>query len=65
MPLCSPKPVLKAYQDRKRPDFIYKQNQLLSTTSGIIKPPGSIEESSTKSPVQSLQHEDALKEKQV
>ncbi|XP_016058014.1 PREDICTED: dynein heavy chain 6, axonemal [Miniopterus natalensis] len=60
-----PLPVLKAYQDRKRPEFIYKQNQLLSTTSGIIKPPGSIEESSTKSPVQSLQHEDALKEKQI
>lgn len=65
MSLCSPKPVLKVYQDRKRPEYIYKQHQLPPAISGIIKPIGSSEEISVTSPVQSLQHADVLDKTQV
>lgn len=65
MSLCSPKPVLKVYQDRKRPEYINKQHELPPSVSGIIKPAESIEETSIKSPVQSLQRADVLEETQV
>ncbi|KAF6103026.1 dynein axonemal heavy chain 6 [Phyllostomus discolor] len=56
-----PLPVLKVYQDHKRPEYIHEQNRFQLITSGFIKPLGSIEESPTKLPVQLLQHTDALK----
>lgn len=65
MSLCSPKPVLKVYQDHKRPEYIYKQNQLTPAISGIIKPKGSSEEISITSPVQSFQRADVLEKTQV
>ncbi|KAM7079135.1 dynein axonemal heavy chain 6 [Molossus nigricans] len=58
-----PLPVLKVYQDHKRPEYIHEQNRRRLITSGIIRPPGSTGESSTKLPVQF--HSDALKNKQI
>ncbi|XP_066123630.1 dynein axonemal heavy chain 6 [Saccopteryx bilineata] len=60
-----PLPVLKVYQDHKRPEYIYEQNRFPLITSGIIKPPASIDKSSTRSPAQFFQHKDASKKKQV
>eukprot|EP00071_Canis_lupus_P026518 XP_022260075.1 dynein heavy chain 6, axonemal [Canis lupus familiaris] len=59
-----PLPVLKVYQDHKRPEYIYEQNRSQLITSGVIKPPGSTEErSSAKISVQFLKHEDTLVKK--
>ncbi|CAK7297493.1 Dynein axonemal heavy chain 6 [Vulpes lagopus] len=59
-----PLPVLKVYQDHKRPEYIYEQNRSQLITSGVIKPPGSTEErSSAKISVQFLKHEDPLVKK--
>ncbi|XP_045684006.1 dynein axonemal heavy chain 6 [Phyllostomus hastatus] len=60
-----PLPVLKVYQDHKRPEYIHEQNRFQLITSGFIKPRGSIEESLTKLPVQLLQHTDALKKQDI
>nr|XP_036867942.1 dynein heavy chain 6, axonemal [Manis javanica] len=62
-----PLPLLKVYQDHKRPEYIHEQNRFQLISSGIIKPPGSTEvRSSTKSLVQFLGHQDtASKEKQI
>nr|KAF6307771.1 dynein axonemal heavy chain 6 [Myotis myotis] len=60
-----PLPVLKVYQDHKRPEYIYKQYQLPPTISGIIKPSRNIEETSVKSPIQSPQHADVLEKTQI
>ncbi|XP_036729228.1 dynein heavy chain 6, axonemal [Balaenoptera musculus] len=58
-----PLPVLKAYQDHKKPEYIYEQNRYRLITSGVLKPPGSTEErSSTKSLVQ-FEREDSVKKK--
>lgn len=65
MSLCSPKPVLKVYQDHMRPEYIYKQYQLPPTISGIIKPSRSTEETSVKSPIQIPQLADVLEKTQV
>ncbi|XP_053520536.1 dynein axonemal heavy chain 6 [Artibeus jamaicensis] len=59
-----PLPVLKVYQDHKRPEYIHEQNRYQLSTSGFIKPRVSIEDSSTKLPIQLLQPTDALKKKQ-
>lgn len=59
-----PLPVLKVYQDHKKPEYIYDQNRYQLIASGILKPPGSTEErSSAKSLVQFLEHEDSVKKK--
>nr|KAF6328674.1 dynein axonemal heavy chain 6 [Pipistrellus kuhlii] len=59
-----PLPVLKVYQDHKRPEYIYQQYQPPPSVSGIIKPIRSSEEISITSPVQSL-HVDVLEKTQI
>ncbi|EPY82102.1 hypothetical protein CB1_000688086 [Camelus ferus] len=59
-----PKPVLKVYQDHKKPEYIYDQNRRRLIASGVLKPPGSTEERrATKSLGQFLDHEDSVKKK--
>ncbi|XP_053056801.1 dynein axonemal heavy chain 6 isoform X1 [Acinonyx jubatus] len=59
-----PLPVLKVYQDHKRPEYIYEQNRFQLISSGIIKPPGSTEErSSTKLSVQFLEPQYTVRKK--
>lgn len=65
MSLYSPKPVLKVYQDHKRPEYLYEQNRLPMITSGILKPTESTEEKSIKSLTQFLEHKDVEKKQQV
>ncbi|KAB0403145.1 hypothetical protein E2I00_012481 [Balaenoptera physalus] len=61
-----PLPMLKAYQDHKKPEYIYEQNRYRLITSGVLKPPGSTEErSSTKSLVQFEREDSVKKKKQV
>lgn len=61
-----PKPVLKAYQDHKKSEYIYEQNRYQLITSGVLKPPGSTEErSSTKSLVRFKREDSVKKKKQV
>nr|KAF6446457.1 dynein axonemal heavy chain 6 [Rousettus aegyptiacus] len=56
-----PLPVLKTYQDHKKPKYIHEQNRLQLISSGILKPPESTEESSTKSLNQVFEHKDVKK----
>ncbi|XP_072807658.1 dynein axonemal heavy chain 6 isoform X2 [Vicugna pacos] len=59
-----PLPVLKVYQDHKKPEYIYDQNRRRLIASGVLKPPGSTEERrATKSLSQCLDHEDSVKKK--
>ncbi|XP_047601385.1 dynein axonemal heavy chain 6 isoform X2 [Lutra lutra] len=59
-----PLPVLKAYQDRKRPEYIYEQNRLQLVTSGITKSPRSSEErGSAKVSIQYPEHQDPAAKK--
>ncbi|VCW69734.1 unnamed protein product [Gulo gulo] len=59
-----PLPVLKAYQDRKRPEYIYEQNRLQLVTSGITKSPRSSEErGSAKVSIQYPEHRDPAAKK--
>uniref|UniRef100_A0A8C4FET8 Dynein axonemal heavy chain 6 n=1 Tax=Catagonus wagneri TaxID=51154 RepID=A0A8C4FET8_9CETA len=59
-----PLPVLKVYQDHKKPEYIYDQNRSQLIASGVLKPPASTEEkSSAKSLVQFLEHEDSVTKK--
>lgn len=58
MSFYSPKPVLKAYQDHKRPEYMYDKNRLPSIPSGILKLPGIPEEKFTKSLIPFLKHKD-------
>ncbi|KAF6321024.1 dynein axonemal heavy chain 6 [Rhinolophus ferrumequinum] len=60
-----PLPVLKVYQDHKRPEYLYEQNRLPMITSGIIKPTESTEEKSIKSLTQFLEHKDVEKKQQI
>ncbi|XP_004437259.1 PREDICTED: dynein heavy chain 6, axonemal [Ceratotherium simum simum] len=61
-----PLPVLKVYQDHKRPEYIYDQNRFQFITSGIIKPPGSNKgRSSSQSFVHLPEHQDAVKKQQI
>ncbi|XP_006738893.2 dynein heavy chain 6, axonemal [Leptonychotes weddellii] len=60
-----PLPVLKVYQDHKRPEYIYEQNRLQLVTSGIIKPPRR-EESSAKVSIQFPEQQvHVVKKKQI
>ncbi|XP_023392189.1 dynein heavy chain 6, axonemal [Pteropus vampyrus] len=59
-----PLPVLKIYQDHKKPKYIHDQNRFQLISSGILKPTGSTEESSTKSLNQFLEHKDVKKTQQ-
>lgn len=64
MSLYSQKPVLKAYQDRKRPEYIYEQNRLQLLTSGITKSPRSSEgRGSAKVSIQYPEHQDPAAKK--
>lgn len=67
MSLYSPKPVLKVYQDHKRPEYIYEQNRLRLIASGILKAPRSTEErGSAKVSIQFPEHQRPMvKKKQV
>lgn len=65
MTLSLSKPVLKTYQDHKKPKYIHEQNRLQLISSGILKPPESTEESSTKSLNQVFEHKDVKKIQQV
>lgn len=66
MSFYSPKPVLKVYQDHKRPEYIYEQNRLQLVTSGIIKPPRREERSSAKVSIQFPEQQvRVVKKKQV
>ncbi|XP_032736568.1 dynein heavy chain 6, axonemal isoform X2 [Lontra canadensis] len=59
-----PLPVLKAYQDRKRPEYIYEQNRLQLVTSGITKSPRSSEaRGSAKVSIQYPEHQDPAAKK--
>ncbi|XP_032208513.1 dynein heavy chain 6, axonemal isoform X2 [Mustela erminea] len=59
-----PLPVLKAYQDRKRPEYIYEQNRLQLLTSGITKSPRSSEgRGSAKVSIQYPEHQDPVAKK--
>uniref|UniRef100_A0A452TJF6 Dynein axonemal heavy chain 6 n=1 Tax=Ursus maritimus TaxID=29073 RepID=A0A452TJF6_URSMA len=53
-----PLPVLKVYQDHKRPEYIYEQNRLRLIASGILKAPRSTEErGSAKVSIQFPEHQ--------
>ncbi|XP_070429815.1 dynein axonemal heavy chain 6 isoform X4 [Equus przewalskii] len=57
-----PLPVLKVYQDHKKPEYVYDQNRLQLMTSGILKAQGSPKKrSSTKSFVGFPDHPGAVK----
>ncbi|XP_037383628.1 dynein axonemal heavy chain 6 isoform X1 [Talpa occidentalis] len=57
-----PLPVLKVYQDHKRPEYIHEMNRFQLIASGIIKPPESTEETQyKKSVVHFPEHQDAVK----
>ncbi|XP_004691642.1 PREDICTED: dynein heavy chain 6, axonemal [Condylura cristata] len=57
-----PLPVLKVYQDHKRPEYIYERNRSQLIAAGIIKPPDSTEvKQSTKLTVQFPEYQDAVK----
>uniref|UniRef100_A0A2K6FZX0 Dynein axonemal heavy chain 6 n=1 Tax=Propithecus coquereli TaxID=379532 RepID=A0A2K6FZX0_PROCO len=58
-----PLPVLKVYQDHKQPEYIHEQNRLQLMSSGILKPPASIAESSTKPSI--AIREDAVTKTQI
>ncbi|XP_064233927.1 dynein axonemal heavy chain 6 isoform X4 [Aotus nancymaae] len=61
-----PLPVLKVYQDRKKPKYINEQNRSQLMTSGIIKDPVSIAKiSSVTSSTRFLEQEDAMKKIQI
>uniref|UniRef100_A0A673UGS7 Dynein axonemal heavy chain 6 n=1 Tax=Suricata suricatta TaxID=37032 RepID=A0A673UGS7_SURSU len=61
-----PLPVLKVYQDRKKPEYIYEQNRLQLISSGIIKPRSTEERNLAKLSVQFLGPQDTVgKKKQI
>ncbi|XP_064227675.1 dynein axonemal heavy chain 6-like isoform X2 [Aotus nancymaae] len=61
-----PLPVLKVYQDRKKPKYINEQNRSQLMTSGIIKHPVSTAKiSSVTSSTRFLEQEDAMKKIQI
>nr|XP_019611948.1 PREDICTED: dynein heavy chain 6, axonemal [Rhinolophus sinicus] len=60
-----PLPVLKVYQDHKRPEYLYEQKRLPMITSGVLKPTESTEEKSIKSLTQFLEHKDVEKKQQI
>lgn len=64
MSVYFPKPVLKAHQVHKMPDYIYEQNRNRLIASGVLKPPTSPEKkASTKSLARFLEHGEAVKKK--
>ncbi|KAG8512932.1 Dynein heavy chain 6, axonemal [Galemys pyrenaicus] len=57
-----PLPVLKVYQDHKRPEYIFERNRSQLIASGIIKPPESTEgRQFIKPSVQFPEYQDAVK----
>lgn len=66
MYLCSIKPVLKVYQDHKKPEYIFEQNRVRLRTRGLQKPSlSTAERPSISLSTQLLEYRDAEKRKEV